>query len=91
MSFWKGSAWQDRIERERERQEKARLRAQIIKQNPSLQMGDVEKVAAAEWARLHPPAPSRCCPCQSPSRAEWVSVHGGPCVCSCSCHHPRTP
>ena len=88
MSFWEGSAWQDRIERERE--EKAKMRARVIKENPTLKWSDVDRVVDAEWLRLHPPAPARCCPCQSPSRAEWISGGDGPVRCACGCHDSRS-
>lgn len=84
MSFWEGSAWQDRMDRERE--ERSKLRARIIKENPSLYPRDLDAVVEAEWARLHPPAPAKCCPCQSRMRAEMISTPGGPTRCACACH-----
>lgn len=83
MSAIEGSAFQERAEQERRRQQQRVEKIQ--RDNPSLSLADAE-----EWERRQSTVAKapKCCPCQSVVRAEIVRVLDVLGPCECGCHQP---
>jgi hypothetical protein len=89
VSFWEGSAWQERQEQRQKFIE--RVRHRVRTSNPSLNSSDVEEWTKREVERMdreHAASIRRCCVCRSAERAEVVRVGAYLGSCECKCH-PR--
>lgn len=84
MSFYEGSAMQQRDELQRQLDNR---RLDILrKENPSLQSSDLKELLNRE--RIQNAPKPRCCPCTT-GRAEWIRTNQGLIQCTCSvCHSP---
>jgi len=58
-------------------------------ENPSLSWQDVDALYARLEAKRRAAVHARCCPCQSPRRAEYVNLGKGVHLCECPCHPAR--